>query len=54
MVDFNTIDKEYIVSWQSDLVYTIENVLPVCDKPYHMNNGFKQMLAEIKKLWNHA
>jgi len=33
-------DKGYIVMWQSDLVYTIESVLPVCDKPYQMNNGF--------------
>jgi len=23
-------------------------VLPVYDKPYHMNNGFQQMWAEIK------
>ena len=22
---------------------------PVCDKPYHTNNGFQQMQAEIKK-----
>ena len=25
-------DSGYIVRWQSDLVYTIESVLPVCDK----------------------
>jgi len=37
-----------------DLVYTIEIVLPVCNKPYHMNNGFQHMWAEIKILWNHA
>jgi len=47
-------DKGYIVSLQSDLVYTIENVLPVCDKAYHMNNRFQQMWAEFKKLWNYA
>ena len=29
------------------LVYTIETVLSVCDKPYPMNNWFQQMLAEI-------
>jgi len=29
-----------IVRWQSDLVHTIESVLPVCDNPYDMNNGF--------------
>ena len=28
--------------------------LPVCDKPYHVNNGFQQMRAEIKNLWNHV
>ena len=39
---------------QSDLVYTLESVLPVCDKPYHMNNGFQQMWAEIKNVWKHA
>jgi len=32
----------------------IGSVLPVCDKPYHMNNGFQQMWAEIENLWNHA
>jgi len=36
-------DKEYIVSWQSDIVLAIESALPVCDKPYHMNNGFQQL-----------
>jgi len=30
--------------WQFDLVYTIESVLPVCDKPYHMNNGCQQIV----------
>jgi len=39
---------------QSDLVYTIVSVLPVCDKPYHMNNGLQQMWADIKYLWNHV
>ena len=43
-------DKGYIVRWQSDLVYTIECVLPVCDKSYHMNNRFQQLWAEIKNL----
>jgi len=33
-------ESGYIVRWQSDLVYTIESVLPVCDKPYHINNVF--------------
>ena len=26
----------------------------VCYKPYHMNNGYQQMWAEIKNLWNYA
>ena len=47
-------DKGYIVRWQSDKVYTKESVLPVCDKPYHMNNGFQQMWAKIKKMCIYA
>ena len=47
-------DYGYIVRWQSDLVYAIKSVIPVCDKPYHMNNGFQQMWVGIKKLWNYA
>jgi len=35
MVNFNPIDKNYIVRWQSDLENTKESILPVCDKPYH-------------------
>jgi len=54
MVNFNPVDWGYIVRWQSDLINTIESVLPVCDKPYHMNNGFQQIWAEIKKMWNHT
>jgi len=54
MVNFNPMDLGYIVRWQSDLVYTIESVLPVCDKPYYMHYGFQQMWAEIKNLWIHA
>jgi len=39
---------------QSGLVYIIKCVFPVCDKPYHMNNGFQQMWAEVNKLWNYS
>jgi len=55
MVNFNPMDYGYIVRWQADLVYTIESVvlLPVWDIPYHMNNGFQKMWAEIKNLLNH-
>jgi len=35
MVNFNPIDKDYIVSSQSDLENTKESILPVCNKPYH-------------------
>jgi len=51
MVNFNPMDYWYTVKWQSDLVhvYAIECVLPVCDKPFHLNNGFQQMWAENKK-----
>ena len=31
MVNFNPIDKDYIVSWQSDLENRKESILPVCD-----------------------
>jgi len=46
--------KGYIVRWQSDLAYTIEYVLPGCDKPYHINNGFQQMWADIENVWTSA
>jgi len=35
LVNFNSIDKDDIVSWQSDLENTKESILPVCDNPYH-------------------
>jgi len=54
MVNCNPMDKGYIFRWQSDLVYTIEIVLSICDKHYHMNNRFQQMWAEIKYLWDNA
>jgi len=37
--------------WIRDI---LSGVLPVCDKPYHMNNGFQQMWVVIQNLWNHA
>jgi len=48
MVNINPMNYGYIVRWQSNLVYTIETVLPDCDKPYHMNNGFQQMWVRLK------
>jgi len=30
-------DKVVMVKWQSDLVYTKEIILPVCDISYHTN-----------------
>jgi len=47
-------DKDYIDRWQSDLVYTKESVLPVCDKPYHTNNWILQKGEEIEVLRNCA
>jgi len=35
-----------VTIWPS--IYNRFSVLPVCDKPYHMNTGFQQMRAEIK------
>jgi len=38
----------YIVFVQSDLVNTKESVPPVCDKPYHTNQGTIQKGEEIE------
>jgi len=54
MVNFNLIDKDYIVRWQFDLENTKENTLPVCDKPYHKIKENLPHLAELKNLWNYA
>ena len=52
-----------LIQWIRDILsgdnltyYIQKSVLPVCDKPYHMNNGFQQMWAEIEieKLRNYA
>ena len=53
---FNKTFIHNIVSIHSLMyVHTVESERPVCDKPYHMNNGFQQMWAEIgEKLWNYA
>ena len=47
--------RQILIQWIRDilsgdkLTYNIlENLLPVCDQPYRMNNGFQQMWAEIK------
>ena len=47
-------DLGYIVGWQSDLVNTKENILPVCDKPYHTNKGIVLKGEEIGVLQNYA
>ena len=47
MVNAIPIEYGYTVRWQSDLVYTIKSAFPVCDKPYHMNNGFQQMTFQM-------
>ena len=43
-----------IVRWQSDLVNTKKSILPVCDKPYHMNKRTVQKGEEIEVWWNCA
>jgi len=43
-----------IIRWQSDLVYTKESILPVCDKPYHTNKNTAQNDEEIESLRNYA
>jgi len=52
MVNFNPIDKDYIVSWQSDLENTKESILPVCDKPYHNIKQNMPLGKELENLWN--
>jgi len=48
MVNFNPIDKAYIVSWQSDLVNTKESVLPVFHKPYNTNKNTTEMEGDLR------
>ena len=53
MVNFNPVDEDYIVSWQSDLENTKESILPVCDKPYHKIKENMRLGEEIERLWNY-
>ena len=53
MVNSNPIDKDYIVSWQSDLENTKESILPVCDKPYHKIKENMPLGEELDNLWNY-
>jgi len=48
MINFNSMNKGYIVGWQSDLVNTKESVLPVCDKPYQTDNELQQNGRRLK------
>jgi len=43
-----------IVRWHSDLLNTKENILPVCDKPYHTNQRRVQKGGKIEDLRNYA
>jgi len=52
-VNFNPIDKDYIVSWKSDLEYTKESILPVCDKPYYKIKENMPLGEELENLWNY-
>ena len=50
MVNFNPIDRDYIVSWQSDLENTKESIFPVCDKPYHKITENMLLVEECENL----
>jgi len=53
MVNFNPIDKDYIVRWQSDLKNnTKESILPVCDKPLHKIKENQLHWEELKNKQN--
>jgi len=51
MVNFNPIDEDYIVGWQSDLENTKESILPVCDNSYHKIKENMPHGEEIENLW---
>jgi len=53
IVSFNPIDKDYIVSWQSDLENTKESIHPVCDKPYHKIKENMPLGEELENVWNY-
>ena len=53
MVNFNLKDYDYIVSWQSDLENTKENILPVCDKHCHKIKENMPLGEELEKLWKY-
>jgi len=50
MVNFNPIDKDYIVSWKSDIENAQESILPVCDQPYHQINENMPLGEELGNL----
>jgi len=54
MTSFNQMDNGYIVRGQSDLEYTKQSVIPVCDQLYHTNKGKLQKMEEIDVLRNYA
>jgi len=53
MVNYNPIDYDYIVSYQSDLENTKESILPVSDKPYHKIKENMPLVEELENLWNY-
>jgi len=53
MVNFNPMADRFMVKRQFDLVYTMQSMVPVCDKRYRIYNRFRHFWAEIKKLWNY-
>jgi len=54
MVKISPMDYGYIVRWQADLVNTKENLLPVCDYPYHKIKENLPHWEELENLSNYA
>jgi len=53
MVNFNPLDKDYIVRWQYVLENTKASILPVCDKPYHKIKANIPQGEELENVWNY-
>ena len=47
MPNFNPMADRFMVKLQSDPVKTMESMVPVCDKRYHIYNKFRHFWADI-------
>jgi len=54
MVNFNQIDWDYYVSWQTDLENTKESIFPDCDKSCHMIKENMPIGEEHENWWNYS